>query len=63
LKEQLDVSRCITNAKLEALQKKKELQNNTEAESASYFSRALDRLKADLVSILEDELAEIGECC
>jgi cytochrome P450 len=58
--EQLNISRSIANAKLEAFRKRKELQDITEAERASYFSRAIDRLKADPDSISEDELAEIG---
>jgi cytochrome P450 len=58
--EKFSISRGIAKAKLDAFRKRKELQDITEAESASYFSRAIDRLKSDPDSISEDELAEIG---
>ena len=58
--EHFSISRCIATAKLEAFRGKKERQALTEAEKASYFSRAIDRMKADPESISEKELAEIG---
>ncbi len=45
--EQFSISHDIAKAKLDTFRKKKELQDITEAESASYYSRAIDRLKLD----------------
>jgi cytochrome P450 len=58
--EQLSISRHIANSKLEAFWKKMELRNLTEAESASYYYRAIERFKADPDSISKEELGEIG---
>lgn len=58
--EQLSISRSIANAKLEAFWKKIEQGNLNEAESASYYYRAIERFKADPDSISEEELGEIG---
>ena len=58
--EHFNISRRIATAKLEAFREKKEEQALSEAEKASYFSRAIDRMKANPDSISETELAEIG---
>jgi cytochrome P450 len=58
--EQMNISRHIANAKLDAFWKKKELRNLNEAESISYYYRAIERFKADPDSISKEELGEIG---
>jgi len=60
LEDQFNISRQVAMEKVHAFRKNKEEGKLSKAQSASYFSHAIDRQKAEPGSVSNDELAEIG---